>query len=163
MPKSPHVHVAVHQLAQRAVRPWQELSWAHTEQLVTNIIDKVCRYLQSKEIVGNRIFITVLNLLNRAWNTSYFNNERVLKNSAPKNLFRMVKNNIPASQINGTPILLLGKLHLTKPSFWAQKGYLCGPHELCPCQWVICPPLIPVTQMPIQKYIAWFNIIARKY
>ena len=118
--------MAVHQLAQRAVRPWQELSWAHTEQLVTNIIDKVCRYLQSKEIVGNRIFITVLNLVNRALNTSYFNNERVLKNSASKNLFRMVKYNIPASQINGTLMLPLGKLHLTKPSFGAQKGNLCG-------------------------------------
>ena len=80
--------------------------------------DKVCRYLQFKEIVGNRIFIT--------WNTSYFNNERVLKNSAPKNLCRMVKNNIPTSQINGTPMLPLRKLHLTKLSFQAQKGNSCG-------------------------------------
>jgi hypothetical protein len=52
--------------------------------------------------------------------------ERVLKISAPKNLCRMVKNNIPASQINGTPMLPSVKLHLTKPSFLAQKGNSCG-------------------------------------
>ena len=76
-----------------AVSSWQKSSCTHTEQLVTNYIDNVCRYLQSKEIVGNRIFTTVLNLSNRAWNT-YFNDERVFKNSTTKNLCRTVKNNI---------------------------------------------------------------------
>src|ERR1700683_2095969 len=78
-------------LVQWAVRPWQELSWA-------DYINKVCRYLQFEKIVGSRNFITVLNLSNRAWNTSYFNNERVIKKTAPKNLCRMIKNNILASQ-----------------------------------------------------------------
>ena len=109
--------------------------------------DKVCRYLQFKEIVGNRIFIT--------WNTSYFNNERVLKNSAPKNLCRMVKNNILTSQINGTPMLPLRNLHSHKTQFSGPERRFMWhkPHKLCPCQGVICPPLIPMTQMPIQTYI----------
>lgn len=74
--KSPCVHVAVHHLVQSS---WQESSWAHTEQLVTNYIGEVCRYLQSKEIFGNRNCTTVLNLSNKAGNASYFSNERVLK------------------------------------------------------------------------------------
>jgi hypothetical protein len=46
---------------------------------------------------------------------------RISKNSALQNLSRMVKNNIPASQIN----LPLRK-HLTKPSFLTQKEDSCG-------------------------------------
>ena len=41
---------------------WQTLSWAHSAQMVTSYIDKICIFSQSKEILGSRIFVTVLNL-----------------------------------------------------------------------------------------------------
>src|ERR1700727_2501909 len=98
-------------------------------------------------MVGNRIFITILNLLNGAWNTPYFNNKRVLKGSAPKNLFRMVKKQYSSILNQWYTDVATREVASHKTQFLGpeRKFVWHRPHKLCPCQGVICPPLIPVT------------------
>jgi hypothetical protein len=57
----------------------------------------------------------------------------------------MIKNNVPASQINGTLMLPLEKL---KPIFPAQKGNSCGA-SITNYALVTCPQPFPTTSMLI--------------